>query len=125
MPMGTSTRTVFNPLKPMENLLANNDDSGDYRQFLITIELAASKTYVLVFTTYVPTTTTMFAIIGLGPDMVDYIRLNNISTSIPTTQSRPSSQTFTTTQSRTTTQTRSTTGTTSTPSPIGCKCPFK
>ena len=112
----------FNPLKPMENLLTNDDDSGNYQQFLITIELAASNTYVLVFTTYIPTTTTMFVIIGLGPDRVNYVRLNNISTSIPTTQMRPSNQTLTATQPRTTTQTQSTTNTTSTLSPISCKC---
>jgi hypothetical protein len=83
----------FNPFRPMDNLLTYNDDSGDYQQFLINIGLVSSNTYVLVFTTYSPITTTMFAVIGLGPGRVNYVRLNNISISMPTTQSRSTTQT--------------------------------
>ena len=118
----------FNPSRPADNLLTIDDDSGDYRQFLIKIGLASSNTYVLVVTTYSPGSTTMFVVTGLGPARVNYARLNTTPTSTPsiqsrpTTQTRPISQTSSGTQSGSTTQTPLSTATAAgTPPPISCK----
>ncbi|CAF2968431.1 unnamed protein product, partial [Rotaria sp. Silwood2] len=62
----------FNPSDTTINLLAEDDESGGYGQFLIRYWLQSSQTYVLVFTTYVPRITAAFSIIATGSSNVDF-----------------------------------------------------
>ena len=64
----------FDPSNPNSNLIAQNDDGGalgDGNQFRINVTLQPSRTYVLVVTTYLTTTTGSFSIRVSGPASVN------------------------------------------------------
>ncbi|CAF0846467.1 unnamed protein product [Rotaria sordida] len=79
----------FNPSNVTSNLVALDDDTGGYNQFLITYILQAGTTYILIFTTYSPNVTTSFSIMAWGPTRfsLQYINMRNSSESITTVSS--------------------------------------
>ena len=63
-------QSSFNMLRPFENLLAEDDETGESWQFRIAASIQASNTYILVFTTYAPNTQATFAVTVTGPALV-------------------------------------------------------
>lgn len=61
----------FNPLKPSENLLVQDDNNCNNNQFKLITELNTSTTYILVVTTYHPAKTEQFSILISGPNNVN------------------------------------------------------
>jgi hypothetical protein len=66
----------FNPLDPLNNLLSQDDNSCNDKQFKLIFELYTNTTYILVVTTYYPAKTGPFSILVFGPNNV---KLNNNS----------------------------------------------
>ncbi|CAF1088909.1 unnamed protein product [Adineta steineri] len=66
----------FNSSVPSRNLLSSDDDSGGNSQFMFIIYLQAMAKDVLVATTYTAQIKGIFSIIGLGPSLISYTRLN-------------------------------------------------
>jgi hypothetical protein len=62
----------FDPTYPDRNLLAQNDDGGDNRQFMLTVFLQPWNRYVLVATTFNPNVTETFCIRATGPGPVTF-----------------------------------------------------
>ena len=62
----------FDPTYPDRNLLAQNDDGGDNRQFKLPVFLQPWNRYVLVATTYSPNVTETFGIRASGPGPVTF-----------------------------------------------------
>ena len=80
--------TPINPLDLTANLLTFNDDNGGNSQFLFTYNLQAGNTYIVIFTTYGPTSTGPFSLEVYGPSRVSLRRINlslGISTTTPST----------------------------------------
>ncbi len=65
----------FNPIYPRTNLVIDDDDGGDKREFRLTTCLEANITYILVVTTYHRLQSGSFSIFASGPNDV---RLNRI-----------------------------------------------
>jgi hypothetical protein len=66
----------FNPLDPLNDLLSQDDNSCNNKQFKLIVELYTNITYILVVTTYHPATTGQYSILVFGPNNV---KLNNNS----------------------------------------------
>ncbi len=60
----------FNSLDPLNNLLSQDDNSCNDKQFKLIIELYTNTTYILVVTTYYPAKTGQFSILVFGPNNV-------------------------------------------------------
>ena len=63
------------------NSISADDDSAGEEQFKIQYFLQANQTYVLVVTTYPPFVTGVFTLIGIGPALLNYTILTNLSKS--------------------------------------------
>lgn len=94
----------FFPSNVATNLIAQDDDSAGSVQFLLVYTLQPGTTYVLVFTTFSPSTTTAFSVIGSGPSPVRFNRSSVISTtsSTRTTSSIGGTSSIRTTSAQTT-----------------------
>jgi hypothetical protein len=66
----------FNPLDPLNNLLSQDDNSCNDKQFKLIVELYTNTTYILVVTTYYPAKTGQFSILVFG---LNNVKLNNNS----------------------------------------------
>ena len=64
----------FYPQYPQYNIIAKDDDGATNGQFLVTAELRADITYILVFTSFHPNQIGTFTISASGPDNVFYNR---------------------------------------------------
>ncbi|CAF4225026.1 unnamed protein product, partial [Adineta steineri] len=64
-------KDYFNLLNPKENLIVDNDDSCDLRQFRFTVALETSITYTLIVSAYGNATIGTFLIFVSGPNNVD------------------------------------------------------
>ncbi|CAF4036671.1 unnamed protein product [Adineta steineri] len=71
----------FNSSVPSRNLLSSDDDSGGNSQFMFIIYLQAMAKDVLVATTFTAQIKGIFSIIGLGPSLISYTRLNTSTNS--------------------------------------------
>jgi hypothetical protein len=60
----------FNPSNPNWNLLSYDDDSGENRQFKLTIFLRPKITYILIVTTFRRNSTGTFTVNASGPKSV-------------------------------------------------------
>jgi hypothetical protein len=60
----------FNPLYPIRNMIACDDDSGGDRQFQITSGLLNAQAYILVVTTYSASITGSYQVTAVGPATV-------------------------------------------------------
>jgi hypothetical protein len=58
---------LFDSSNPSRNLIKYDDDSGNGNQFQIILDLQSARTYILVVTTFSPTTTGYFSISATGP----------------------------------------------------------
>jgi hypothetical protein len=74
----------FDPTYPDRNLLAQNDDGGDNRQFKLTVFLQPWITYTLIVTTFFTNVTGEVSIIASGPEYVGFTRRNTPQTSTTT-----------------------------------------
>lgn len=81
---------------PSMNLLSFNDDSGGNGQFRIVASLQTNVVYVLVATTFDPSTTGSYTVIASGPSTVTFVQVNTVSTLPSTTSSSLRSSTTTT-----------------------------
>jgi hypothetical protein len=72
----------FDPSNPRRNLLDENNDSGEKKQFKLKIHLQSRAKYILVTTTNSPGVIGSFLIIASGPKSVNFT-----STTIPWTTS--------------------------------------
>ncbi|UJR06796.1 hypothetical protein I4U23_011083 [Adineta vaga] len=80
----------FDPLNPSRNLLAQDDDGGNNRQFAISMFLEGGVSYILVFTTYSEGQLGSYKVIASGPSYVRFIRMNtNYSTITTSTVIKP------------------------------------
>ncbi len=59
------------------NIHRQDDDEASGNQFKLTTELRSDITYILVVTTFAPSTTGSFSISASGPDDVHLIPINN------------------------------------------------
>jgi hypothetical protein len=66
------------------NLLAQNDDGGNNRQFKLTVFLQPWITYTLIVTTFSTNVTGKVSIIASGPEYVGFTRRNTPQTSTTT-----------------------------------------
>jgi len=71
---------TFDPSSPSQNLIASDDDSGGSGQFRINVTLSYANTYILVVTTYPPSTTGTFSVTGLGPASVSLTPMSPTTT---------------------------------------------
>ncbi|CAF3374321.1 unnamed protein product [Rotaria sp. Silwood1] len=62
----------FNSSNPGLNLITENNDSGEKKQFKLKAHLQAWETYVLVITTYTPNVRGAFSIVASGPTSVNF-----------------------------------------------------
>ncbi len=60
----------FNTLYPLNNILSQDDNSCNDKQFKLIVELYANTTYILVVTTYHPAQIGQFSILIFGPNNV-------------------------------------------------------
>lgn len=67
----------FNPKSSSSNLIASDDDSGSFRQFLITHSLEADKSYFLVVTSYSGSVTGSFTVNATGPGSFDLVEITD------------------------------------------------
>jgi hypothetical protein len=67
-------RNSFDPLKPSENKLIEDDQSGCAVQFKLVLHLQIDTTYILVVTTYHPGVTGALSIVASGPNNVTFKR---------------------------------------------------
>jgi hypothetical protein len=74
----------FDPSHPDLNLLAQNDDGGNNRQFKLTVFLQPWITYTLIVTTFSTNVTGKVSIIASGPEYVGFTRRNTPQTSTTT-----------------------------------------
>ena len=82
----------FDPQNPEFNLLARDDDSGRSAQFLINYGLQSDTAYFLVFTTFRSNVTASFSVVGTGPYLIYYSRLDPPSTTTTTTTTTTSTR---------------------------------
>ena len=61
------------PSEPTQNMLMFNDDSAGGRQFRITVNLTSESSYVLIVTTFWPSTSGSFSITAFGPSSISLI----------------------------------------------------
>lgn len=73
----------FNPYNLNGNILTWDDHGGGNFQFSISFTLQANNVYVLVFTTHSPRITTSFSLVGIGPDIIQFVRINNMTAVTP------------------------------------------
>jgi hypothetical protein len=70
------------------NVILYDDETGGNSQFEITVYLKSNTRYVLLVTTYTPTTTGYFTVVVSGLNRVNLRQINTssiISTTVPTT----------------------------------------
>ena len=77
----------FNSANLSANLVTSNGGTG---QFLITITLQAGVRYILIFTTYYPSTTGLFTLYVSGPSRTMVLPSPTASSAASTTMSTPS-----------------------------------
>ncbi|CAF2845938.1 unnamed protein product [Rotaria sp. Silwood2] len=75
---------TFDPAYPTMNILAIDDDSGGYYQFMFTIVLQTLSQYILVVTTFNKNVTGPFTITAVGLASVEFSRINISSGSTTT-----------------------------------------
>jgi hypothetical protein len=79
----------FNPSKPRRNLLQENNDSGEKKQFKLKVNLKSVSKYILVTTTSSPNVTGSFSIIASGPTSVSFPQTTILSTTKKTKTTTP------------------------------------
>jgi len=79
----------FDPSKPHQNLLQENNDSGEKKQFKLKVHLKSGPKYILVTTTSSPNVTGSFSIIASGPTSVSFPRTTIPSTTKKTKTTTP------------------------------------
>ncbi|CAF0858294.1 unnamed protein product [Adineta steineri] len=81
---GSIYKRSFDPSKPYENRLLEDDDSCSPYHFKLTIYLKTSITYILIVTTYDSNMTGAFSIFVSGPNNIDLKNIVNTSSIIET-----------------------------------------
>jgi hypothetical protein len=75
----------FDPFDPSQSLITYDDDSGDNRQFKISLNLQSGSRYILVVTTFSGGVTGRFSIRATGPASVGFTPITPSTTWSPTT----------------------------------------
>lgn len=70
----------FNPSYPSSNLIAEDDDGSDDRQYLISVDLQSGRTYTLVTTTHGTSETGNFEVVAVGPASASLVLIGAKST---------------------------------------------
>ena len=73
---------ALDPSNPFENLITSDDSSGGHSQFLLTVYLSSSSSYVLIVTTFIANSVGSFSVTAAGPTEIDLTPFTQIGESI-------------------------------------------